>query len=141
MRHTHRDRDRQTDRERKRETQREFRSPLNRRELPVLCCSGCQPDTNLAEKFQEEAGQIYTTVFHKYNPRVRPPDFYPKPVPVQVHATLFHIRHLDILKQELECIMDLEIVRVVVPCSAWLSVFVMSVFCVCSLFLCLSVPV
>ena len=64
----------------------------------------------MAEKFQEEAGQIYTTVFHKYNPRVRPPDFYPNPVPVQVHATLFHIRHLDILKQELECIMDLEIV-------------------------------
>ncbi|KAK7480110.1 hypothetical protein BaRGS_00028670 [Batillaria attramentaria] len=61
------------------------------------------------EKFQEEAGQIYTTVFHKYNSRVRPPDSYPKPVKVNVKVDLIHIRGFDLLKQELETVLDLEI--------------------------------
>ncbi|XP_076456761.1 neuronal acetylcholine receptor subunit alpha-6-like [Babylonia areolata] len=75
----------------------------------LLHCGRCQGGDNGAEKYQEEAGQIYTTVFHKYKKNVRPPDSYPAPVPVTVHVTLIHIRGLDVLKQEMESIIDLQI--------------------------------
>ena len=63
-----------------------------------------------AEKFQEEAGQIYTTIFHKYNIRVRPTDTYPNPVVVDVRVILWHIRNFDRLKQEIETLLELDIV-------------------------------
>lgn len=65
--------------------------------------------THDPEKFLEEAGQIYTTIFHKYNKRVRPPDDYPSKVKVNVQAVLIHIRQLDLLKQELESVLALNI--------------------------------
>ncbi|KAL8610650.1 hypothetical protein ACOMHN_047219 [Nucella lapillus] len=75
----------------------------------VRVCRRCQGGDNDAEKYQEEAGQIYTTVFHKYKKNVRPPDYYPEPVPIKVHVTLIHIRGLDVFKQELQSIIDLQI--------------------------------
>lgn len=74
----------------------------------VLLGQGCAAQ-KLGEKYQEEAGQIYTTVFHKYNSRVRPPDFYPDPVPITVKANLIHIRGFDLLSQELETVLELQI--------------------------------
>lgn len=77
----------------------------------TACCRSCQArGTHDPEKFLEEAGQIYTTIFHKYNKRVRPPDDYPSKVKVNVQAVLIHIRQLDLLKQELESVLALNIV-------------------------------
>lgn len=67
-------------------------------------------DKNDPDAFQEEAAQIYSTIFHKYNERVRPPDNFPNPVLVTVEATLYHIRDLDLNRREMESLLDLKIV-------------------------------
>ncbi|XP_067665943.1 neuronal acetylcholine receptor subunit alpha-6-like [Haliotis asinina] len=66
-------------------------------------------DKNDPDAFQEEAAQIYSTIFHKYNERVRPPDNFPNPVLVTVEATLYHIRDLDLQRREMESLLDLKI--------------------------------
>ncbi|XP_041361387.1 acetylcholine receptor subunit beta-type acr-2-like [Gigantopelta aegis] len=62
-----------------------------------------------ADSYLEEAGQIYSTIFHKYNEKVHPPDMFPNPLIVNVNATFMHIRDLDIMRQEMESIIDLQI--------------------------------
>lgn len=57
------------------------------------------------DKFKEEASQTFNLVLHKYNPRVRPPRPF---IDIKVVTTLKHIRHLDLKKQELQTVLDIE---------------------------------
>ncbi|BFZ21263.1 hypothetical protein BsWGS_24300 [Bradybaena similaris] len=56
-------------------------------------------------KFTEETMQTFNLIFHKYNNRMRSPQSY---IDVVITVTLQHIRHLDVHKQELQTVLDVE---------------------------------
>ncbi|BFZ21264.1 hypothetical protein BsWGS_24303 [Bradybaena similaris] len=58
-----------------------------------------------SEKFKEEAAQTFNLIFHKYNNRMRPPQAY---IEIVITVTLQHIRYLDVQKQELQTVLDVE---------------------------------
>ncbi|KAH9513735.1 hypothetical protein Btru_041966 [Bulinus truncatus] len=58
------------------------------------------------DKFKEEAAQTFDLVLHKYNPMIRPPRAY---IDIKVDISLNHIRHLDLLKQELQTVLDINL--------------------------------
>ncbi|KAL5013627.1 hypothetical protein ScPMuIL_007897 [Solemya velum] len=78
--------------------------------LGFLCFIGTQAQTLKQGDYYDEAGQIFTTIFHKYNERINPvKDVYPKAVPVNLELTLVHVLDMDDQKNVLDSIIDLRI--------------------------------
>ncbi|KAK6187046.1 hypothetical protein SNE40_006295 [Patella caerulea] len=71
-----------------------------------ICVSS---QNNDPDAYLEEASQIYSTILHKYNSKVRPPEKWPNQVSVTLTGTLWHIRDIDLMKQEMESLIDLKI--------------------------------
>lgn len=66
-------------------------------------------DTAPDPKYIDEAGQIVTTIFHKYKEGVPPRRDYPKPVLLGVNLRVEHVRRLDAVAKVLESTVLLEV--------------------------------